>query len=126
MEFKNDEQQNKVWAVLAYVLFLIPLLAAPKDSKFARYHTNQGLNFFIFWLVLVIVLNIIQAIVIAVTFSSAAGLVYGFGGGLLAFSFIWLIFAVVLIVFFIQGVLHAVRGETKPLPLIGKINILKV
>lgn len=44
----QDVADNKVMAVLAYIgfLFLIPLLAAPQ-SKFARFHTNQGLVLFI-------------------------------------------------------------------------------
>ncbi|MEI8042594.1 MAG: DUF4339 domain-containing protein [Verrucomicrobiota bacterium] len=38
-----DVDKNKIFAVLAYlgILFLVPLLAA-KESRFARYHTNQG------------------------------------------------------------------------------------
>ena len=42
----QDIEKNKVMAVLAYILFFIPLLAA-KDSKFARFHTNQGLVLFL-------------------------------------------------------------------------------
>lgn len=42
---KADVEQNKVMAILAYfgILVLIPILAA-KDSKFARFHANQGLD----------------------------------------------------------------------------------
>lgn len=39
---EKDIAENKIIAALAYILFLIPLLAAPK-SKFAKFHTNQGL-----------------------------------------------------------------------------------
>ena len=44
----KDIEDNKVISILAYIglLFLIPLLAAP-NSKFAKYHTNQGLVLFI-------------------------------------------------------------------------------
>lgn len=40
----QDINNNKGLSVLAYIgfLFLVPLLACP-NSKFARYHTNQGL-----------------------------------------------------------------------------------
>ena len=43
-----DAEQNKVFGILAYlgILCLIPLLAA-KDSRFARYHANQGLVLFL-------------------------------------------------------------------------------
>ena len=41
---QNDIQSNKVMAVLAYlgILVLVPLFAA-RESRFARFHTNQGL-----------------------------------------------------------------------------------
>jgi hypothetical protein len=44
----DDIEKNKVFAVLAYIgiLFLVPLLAAPQ-SRFARYHTNQGIVLFL-------------------------------------------------------------------------------
>ena len=48
-EFEQEDiNQNKVMAVLAYIgiLVLVPLLAAP-NSKYARYHANQGLLLFI-------------------------------------------------------------------------------
>jgi len=121
----RDAEKNKNWGILAYIFFLIPLLGGPKDSKFTRYHTNQGLVFFIFWLALCIILNIIQSIVVAASFNSLEGLLYGFSGGFLAFTFIWLIYAVVEIAFLIIGIMHAVKGEMKPLPLIGKFQILK-
>ena len=44
----QDINNNKGMSVLAYIgfLFLVPLLACP-NSKFARYHTNQGLVLFL-------------------------------------------------------------------------------
>ena len=40
----QDVQANKVMAILAYfgLLVFVPLFAA-KESRFARFHTNQGL-----------------------------------------------------------------------------------
>lgn len=45
---EQDIQQNKIWALLAYlgILFLIPLLAK-KDSKFAQFNAKQGLVLFV-------------------------------------------------------------------------------
>ncbi len=48
-------------AVLAYIIFLIPLLAA-KDSKFARYHTNQGLVLFLAALAFSVIISIVISI----------------------------------------------------------------
>lgn len=42
----QDIETNKVIAGLAYLFFLIPLLAAPK-SKFAKFHVNQAIWIFL-------------------------------------------------------------------------------
>src|SRR5688500_13327306 len=44
----DDVEKNKIMGVIAYIglLFLVPLLAA-KESRFAMYHANQGLNLFL-------------------------------------------------------------------------------
>src|SRR6267378_526195 len=71
-----DIEQNKVYAILAYIglLFLVPLLAAP-NSKFARYHTNQGIVLFLATIVLMaasMVLAIIPFIGCVATILSVA------------------------------------------------------
>ncbi len=45
---EQDIEQNKIWALLAYIhiLFLIPLLAK-KESKFAQFNAKQGLIMFV-------------------------------------------------------------------------------
>ena len=100
----QDINNNKGMSVLAYIgfLFLVPLLACP-NSKFARYHTNQGL-------VLGVVTGILGIIPIA-------GLIIG---GLL--SAVGGIFTLVLM---IMGIINAAQGQAKELPLIGKITLLK-
>ena len=107
----QDIQNNKVMALLAYLgfLFLIPLLAAP-NSRFARFHANQGLVLFIFEAIAGVVTGIICIIpfvgwIIGGILSSAVG-----------------IFGLVLM---ILGIVNAVNGQAKQLPLIGGITILK-
>ena len=121
----QDAQQNKMWAVLGYVLFLIPLFAGPKNSKFARYHTNQGLNFLILWVILAIVNGIVHAAVAASVYTTAfwSG---GWYGSLIAVNIVSAVVGVVVALFFILGLYNSLKGVMKPLPLIGKINILKV
>ncbi len=97
----QDIEKNKVMAVLAYIIFLIPLLAA-KDSKFARFHTNQGLVLFIG----AILSSVIAAIpLIGWIIAPIAGLA--------------------ITVLAIIGILNALNGRAKELPLIGKFKILK-
>ena len=99
-----DVEKNKVFGILAYlgILWLVPLLAA-KDSPFARYHCNQGLVLFLgamcVWFACLIVtaipyLNLIMILV-------------------------WPAFGIVCLVFAILGIVNAVNGVCKPLPLIG-------
>lgn len=107
----QDINNNKGMSVLAYIgfLFLVPLLACP-NSKFARYHTNQGLVLFLLEFALGVVTGILGIIPIA-------GLIIG---GLL--SAVGGIFTLVLM---IMGIINAAQGQTKELPLIGKITLLK-
>ncbi len=97
----QDIEKNKVMALLAYIIFLIPLLAA-KDSKFARFHTNQGLVLFLGGIIasVVAVIPVIGWIVAPI-----AGLV--------------------ITVLAIIGILNALNGRAKELPVIGKFKILK-
>lgn len=112
----QDISQNKVMAVLAYfgILVLIPIFAA-KESKFARFHSNQGLIL----LILGIALSIISSILSTLLFSISYKLMWIMG--IISFA-IWVIIAV----FFILGVINAAKGRAKELPLIGHFKLLKV
>lgn len=99
----DDIEKNKLMAVLAYIglLVLIPLFAA-KESPFARYHTNQGLLLLIFHFV-----------------GNVCGVIPLIGGVVAAIAnLLWLVLLVL-------GIINAVKGEAKELPLIGKYRILK-
>lgn len=110
----RDIENNKVMAVLAYLswLVLIPLLAA-KDSKFARYHTNQGLILAIAEVIYGIAYFILSTILLSISWYlyfiiSIIGL----------FGLVFLVLAVI-------GIINAVNGKAKELPIIGKYKILK-
>lgn len=109
----KDAQDNKAMAVLAYIIFLIPLFAA-KESKFARYHTNQGLVLFIASVVLSIVYSILTTILYAISWRL----------GLAVSGILWLVFLLPTILAVI-GIINAVNGRMKPLPILGGITILK-
>lgn len=99
---KSDIEKNKVVSLLSYIwiLFLVPLLAA-KDSKFARFHANQGLVLFI----CSVVLGILTAIPIV--------------------KYVAMLLQVVALVLAIIGIINALNGKAKELPIIGGIKLIK-
>ncbi len=111
---QKDAQDNKMMGILAYIIFLIPLLAGPKDSGFVRFHTNQGLVLFITGVIWIIVYNILSSILYAISWTLGLGL----GGILSVFSLVFLALAIL-------GIINAANGSKKPLPVIGNIVILK-
>lgn len=116
----NDVQNNKMMAVLAYlgILVLVPLFAA-KESKFARYHANQGLVLAIAEIAFAIAYSIIVSILTGLLFSAGAWGLWSVITTLL--GLLWLVFLVLAII----GIVNAVNGRMKELPIIGKIRILK-
>lgn len=105
---QSDAEKNKAMAIIGYIipiLFFIPLVTDAKDSVFAKYHANQQLNFLLFAVVGYIVSSILMVVLI---------------GFLLYF-----LMMIASIVFMIMGIINAAKGEMKPLPLIGGINLIK-
>ena len=97
-----DVENNKIISLFAYcgILFIVPLLAG-KDSKYARFHTNQG-----------IVLFILSVIMTFFSVFPNIGWVFKIGG----------VFVAILA---ILGIINAVTGKARELPLIGKFRILQ-
>ena len=112
----EDVQNNKVFAILAYIgiLVLVPIFAA-KESKFARFHANQGLVIFICEVAWGIIGSVISSLLIS-SLSLGLWAFWGFISWL-----VWIGF----MVFAIIGIVNAAQGSTKPMPLFGKFKILK-
>jgi uncharacterized membrane protein len=122
-EADPDVQRNKGMAVLAYILFLIPLVAAP-NSKYARYHANQGLLLFI----LLIVVCVAVAILAGGKF--LAGWVLG--GIPILDWFFWCGLSILQpallvgwLALMIAGIINAANGLKKPLPGVGHWTLIK-
>ncbi|MBQ7060276.1 MAG: hypothetical protein IJM85_00685 [Clostridia bacterium] len=105
----QDVQKNKAMGVLAYLswLIIIPLLAA-KDSKFARFHCNQGLVLAIAETLCWIVVKIFGGIPVI-------GWVLRVAVGLLDLAFL---------VLAVMGIVNAASGKAKELPLLGSFRLL--
>ena len=87
--------------ILAYILFFIPLLAGV-NSPFVRYHTNQGLVLFLFWVAGWVASMILPLLFLIIPF-----------------------YSLFLFILWVLGIINVTKGEMKPLPLIGGIQILK-
>ena len=111
---QQDINSNKVMAILAYlgILVLVPIFAA-KDSKFARFHANQGLVLFLAEIAFYIVLTIVSAIILAISWKLYFIITIP--------SLVWIVFLVLAII----GIINAANGKAKELPVIGKFTLLK-
>ncbi len=106
----EDIEKHRAFAIISYlwILFVVGLLAAP-NSKFARYHANQGLVLFLASIIASVGCVIIGFIpFVNMTLMLVAPLLW-LGG----------------LVLMILGIVNAAGGQCKPLPLIGHFELIK-
>ena len=109
----KDIEENKVFAFFSYLgfLFIIPLIARP-DSRFCKFHVNQGI-------ILCIVEAIVGAICAGLEFATVtASLVSVIESMTTALDILTACLA-------IYGIVNVLTGRAKELPVIGKFRILK-
>ncbi len=107
----NDINNNKILAVLAYIplLFLIPLLAA-NDSKFAKFHANQGLILTIFAFVCAIIDKMINFLIDWIPL--IGGIISGTVSAVLGIA---------VLAYIIIGIVNTAQGNAKKLLFIGDL-----
>lgn len=98
----EDIEKNKVISALAYFIFFLPLIVSA-DSKFGRFHANQGL----------------LLLITAIAGSIILGLIPIIGWVLLP------LFSLAIFVLAIVGLVGAINGKAKDLPIIGKYRLIK-
>ena len=96
---ENDIEKGKTTAIVSYILLVGVLIALSINSddknKFASFHIRQSLG-------------------LTVSFISIGLLISNFSNTQIYASF-WIFFSVL----FVFGIISAVKGETKPVPLLG-------
>lgn len=109
---EEDINANKVYGILSYIgfLFIIPLLAV-KDSRFAKFHANQGLVVFLAQMIINVASGAVCALLSAIHLGTMAALVAPL------VSLISLALSVI-------GIINAAQGKAKEIPVIGKFHIL--
>lgn len=106
-EKKSSTENDKLMGILAYVgiLVIVPLFAGG-NSKFVKYHANQGLVNVLFFAAIffgLMIINIAVPMLALLTW---------------ALYFVPTVFA-------IMGIMNVINNEMKPLPLIGGIKLIK-
>jgi len=105
----EEIQSGKTMAILAYIFFVIPLVVdEARKNKFAMFHTEQ-------------------AIVIAIIY--LIGIVLGTIGSMFCIGVIFYLIDVFAFVLWIMGLIYAIQGQVKEVPLVGqygeKFNLVK-
>ncbi|MGI6150879.1 MAG: zinc ribbon domain-containing protein [Christensenellales bacterium] len=116
----RDAQENKTMAILAYILFFIPLLTgAHNTSPFVKYHTNQGTLLFIASLAFGVVYWILMSILTSILLNTGAWGLWNVLTTILGLA--WLLVLALCVI----GIINAAGGQMKPLPIIGKFTVIR-
>ncbi len=110
---EEDIKQNKTMAGLAYILFFLPLIVC-KDSRFGRFHANQGLLLLILSVAGYIAISIVSTILATITWR-----LFGF------ISLLYSIYGLFILAIAIYGLVNGLNGKAKELPVIGKYRIIQ-
>ena len=116
----KDIADNKLMAVLSYfgLLLLIPWFVAP-NSKFARFHAKQGIALCAIYIVYLIISIILSMAIKVETY------VWGIPTGIkhtpFWVSIILFIICLPIVALSVIGIINAVQGKAKQLPIIGGI-----
>lgn len=118
---QNDQSNTILFSILSYIgiLWLIPLLVE-KNDKVVRFHVNQGIVLFIFDIIGSIAVGILSAIFVFIPVIFVFIPVISFLGVVIAS-----LFGILCFVLMIIGIVNAANKSEKPLPIIGKFQILK-
>ena len=135
----QDIELNNRLSLLSYLgILVLILIFLVQRSRFAKFHANQGLVLLIADVAINLVLTILKLIVGALR-SGLMSLLYRVAGGSVIVTLgsvvggavnvvFWLITVLVsaaLIALAVLGIINAVKGRAKELPLIGRFRILK-
>lgn len=108
-----DIAENKLISILCYFgpLVLVAIFMM-KNSRYARFHANQGLLLFIFEVAGAILVGIVGS---ALYYSSVYFLA----------TLLWTLFWISIVILLLLGITNAASGREKRLPVLGRFNIIK-
>lgn len=109
MEVISMDSNDKAFGVLSYITFLVLIPLVAGNTQFTKFHANQGLVLFIIEVVFGVLIGVLARIPIV-------GIIFSIVGGL---------FELICLIMSIMGIVNVVNGETKELPIIGAIHLVK-
>ena len=111
-EVHTGGNKNTGMAVVAYILFFVPLLTDSKNDPYVKYHVKQGLVL----LLTGVALWVIEFILSAIFSSSLTGILLWWRIS----YFINLAIGLGMLALLIIGIINATSGKEKPLPVVGQ------
>ena len=121
---QQEINQGRTMALLSYIIPIIPYLSSEKkNNKFIKFHSTQGMNLFLLFIIYTVVYNILT-ISIKVTHTLQRS------GMIMRVTPWWITlplsaFGCVLAVFDIIGIVQVFNGETNQLPIVKDLKIFK-
>lgn len=109
---QSNTQDNKIMNILAYWLFFLPLVSTPVTQE-GKFHANQGLLLLLASIAGSIVITILGAIFLSISWGLA-----------ILTTLLWFVFSIAILALVIIGMMNANKGEQKPLPVIGTLFTL--
>ena len=97
----GKKEKNTGMAIIAYIIFFIPLLTDAKNDPFVKFHVKQGLALFIFGVAGSIICSVLTAVLIGLLLAP--------------------LLSIAVLVLAIIGIINASQGVEKDLPVIGKL-----
>jgi len=111
----EEIEQSKVISALAYlgILFFLPLVVQPV-TRYGKFHANQGLLLLLTSIAGGIVISILSALFMVISWRM-----------LFLSSILYTVFYIGVAALAVLGIVNALQGKAKPLPVIGKLTLIK-
>jgi len=124
---KKDITDGRAMAILSYIIPPIPYFVE-KNNKYVKYHARQGMDLLLVTIIYTIIYNVLASVIQVRT---SCGSLWGYDLGnyckitpwwvTLPLSLVGLCISAIAII----GIINAINGKAKVLPLIGKFKVFK-
>ncbi len=124
---KKDIENGKGMAILSYILPFIPYFVE-KENKYVKYHARQGMDLLLVSIIYTIIYNILTSVI---KVNGSCGSLFGYNlGNYCRITPWWISWPLGIIylsisIIAIIGIINAVKGKAKELPILNKFKVFK-